>query len=326
MSSMTLFPNNQNNNLSNLWQTGWRQNRPLMLTGILSVGLLIFTAFGLIFDQRTLLGEPIWIKPTKFAISSIFYTLTLLWFLTHIEGRQRLVRVVSWVTAITMLVELALIVFQAARGVRSHFNNTSTLDITIFSIMGTMIVALWVASLIALIFLVRQSFENRAWGITLKWALFITVIGSGLGFLMTNPTAQQLATAQAGGGMPEVGAHTVGAPDGGPGLPFVGWSTEAGDLRIGHFIGMHAMQIIPLLGAALFMLNRRMQNRFSERQLTNLMHTFSAAFLAIVGLITLQALRAEPLIYPSTFTLSLLGGILFITAFSLYTFSRPRFK
>ena len=49
-----------------------------------------------------------------------------------------------------------------------------------------------------------------------------------------------------GGYMLARGTHTVGAGDGGPGLPFVNWSTIAGDLRIAHFIAIHAIQIVPL--------------------------------------------------------------------------------
>ena len=67
-----------------------------------------------------------------------------------------------------------------------------------------------------------------------------------VGALMVTPTAGQREAMRSGLRTAGSGAHTVGRQDGGQGLPFLGWSVEAGDRRVPHFVGLHAMQIVPL--------------------------------------------------------------------------------
>ena len=52
--------------------------------------------------------------------------------------------------------------------------------------------------------------------------------------------------------------HTVGADDGGAGIPFVNWSGAYGDLRVAHFFGIHALQLLPLTGYYIAKNNRQL--------------------------------------------------------------------
>jgi hypothetical protein len=112
--------------------------------------------------------------------------------------------------------------------------------------------------------------------------------------------------------MTVAGAHTVGAPDGGPGLPGTGWSREHGDLRVPHFLGLHAMQLLPLLAIAL---GRR---RLSEKTRLRLTLTAAASYSALFAVLLWQALRGQPLVPADGLTIAALGFWLVLTAASVW--------
>ena len=290
-----------------LWQRVWGTERFLTWTVMGSALLFGVTILLSIFDSRLITGAPAWVKPMKFAISITLYSATLAWMLSFVEGRPKLVRWIGGLTALGFLVELVVIVLQAARGVRSHFNMGTPFDSVLFSLMGTFVMVIWVMNVVTAVLLMRQKMANRAFAWGLRLGLLVTAVGGMLGFLMTQPTPNQMAALQAGETVTFVGAHSVGVEDGGSGLPFVGWSTEGGDIRPAHFVGLHALQIIPLLS---IFVNRRFRQRLSDGRRTALVVIGGVGYLGVVGLLLWQALRAQPLIAPDTLTLTAFAGLI----------------
>jgi len=209
--------------------------------------VLVLSLIGLFIDPRIITGMPAWLKPAKFAISIAIYTLTLAWVFGYLTERPRLRSMTGWITSVVMALEMGIIGIQAARGTTSHFNVATPLNAALFTIMGAAILIAWLALIVVAVALFRRKFTDPVMGWAVRIGVLITVLGAATGGVMTVPTSAQLAEARAADRMAVSGAHTVGAPDGGPGMPGTGWSREHGDLRVPHFIGMHAMQILPLI-------------------------------------------------------------------------------
>lgn len=249
-----------------------RHRDPLLfwIGALMVLGLIVVTLLS-IGDTRVILGLNPWVKPIKFLTSVTIFLWTVAWFMPETQPNKALRNVVRWTIGPAMLVEIICIILQSARGTSSHFNNTSPFDAMIFSVMGLTIVLNTIAMVVFLAIIRRDTPPHRAgyiWGIRLGVAIFLLASLQG-GLIVGN------------------NAHTVGAPDGGPGLPFVNWSTSAGDLRIAHFFGMHALQVLPLLG---FLLDR------AKAPARGLVIGVSVLWVAIMGGLLLMALQGRPLL------------------------------
>ncbi|WP_433783550.1 hypothetical protein ACQPX6_25970 [Actinomycetospora sp. CA-101289] len=248
--------------------------------------LAVVAALGVLVDDRELLGAPIWLKPLKFALSFGLYALALAWMIGGLERGLRTARAVGWVLVVGSAVEVGVIVVQAARGRRSHFNEETALDGSLYSLMGATVALIWLATAVVAVVLLRQRVADPGmrWGIRL--GLGVGLVGMALGMLMVDG-----------------GAHAVGVADGGPGVPFVGWSTVGGDLRVGHFVGIHALQVLPLLAAALA------ATRLDADARRALVVIAGLGYLGLVALGTWQALRGQPVLAPDGLTLAVLGAL-----------------
>ncbi len=269
----------------------YRASPPLALATLVCLVVLAASLVGLLVDQRTITNAPAWLKPAKFGASIAVFTATLTFLVRELpQSRSR--RISTTLIGGMLILELVLIVVQAARGTTSHFNVDTPLDRAIFSAMGIGIGTVWAMTMWVLWLHVRTPAADRAMALAWRTGLAIHIVGAGLAWAMVQPSAAQIESLQRGDRPLIVGSHTVGAPDGGPGLPITGWSSTNGDLRIPHFIGMHALQLLPLLVLAL----RRVRSRRDDGAERGAVWTAAALSAALVLATLVQALQGHPLI------------------------------
>lgn len=263
-------------NYTEIFSDVWQKQTALVTTGLGFVLLFLVLAVISLFDSTQILGINRWIKPMKFASSIAIFLLTVAVFLNFVRDFDRAKFIVAWAAILTMIGEIIIIIIQAARGTTSHFNIKTGIDGALFGLMGMMIALNTLAAIYLLYVYFAAEIDLPAavvWGVRLGLILFL--IASAEGGLMIS----QLS-------------HSVGVKDGGAGLPFVNWSTTGGDLRIAHFIGIHAMQVLPV-AAFIFVW---LQNRLWQFSPTILTFALALVYFAVFNFFFIQAMHGEPLL------------------------------
>lgn len=268
-------------------------HRPLLLLAAAMSAMALVAVIGVLVDDRIVTGQNLWLKPLKFSLSIIIYAVTLSWLIGQLSRLRRLAWAAGTVAAILLAVEMVVIVGAAAAGETSHFNVSTPLHVATWTIMAVSIVLVWAMTLFISFALFRSPLGDRARSLAIRSGAVLALVGMGLAFLMTGPTAEQLNDFRG-----IAGAHTVGLADGGPGLPLLGWSTVVGDLRVPHFIGMHALQALPLAVIALEFTGTRWRRLADETIRLRLIRIGVAAYAAALVVLTAQALAGQSIVRP----------------------------
>lgn len=242
-----------------------RPGRLLAALTVLCVPVALACAVGVAVDDRRLLGEGVWVKPLKFAVSIALAGAATLWLRRRMPRSRSTDRAVTAI-AVSLVVEQVLITVQAARGVRSHFNQATPLDGAVFGLMGVFVSVAFVGLVVLARHAARTATGDPVVVTVARWGSWLVVGGASVGLaLVAND------------------GHTVGGADGGPGLAVLGWSTAHGDLRPGHFVGLHGLQALVVLAALA-----------GRRATPRLVRAAGAGIAALAAALVVQALARQP--------------------------------
>ena len=240
----------------------------LLAISLISIG-------GMIFDDRTLMGVSVWLKPFKFGISGAIFVYSIGYFSHLYNYGKRKKNFVNHLIAWSTSIDIVIILIQAARGVKSHYNMSSAFDGILFAMMGFLIS---LSVLVMVIFMIDTVRRKPKVSFAILSALFMGWIA-------------MLYGSYVGGQMIGQMAHNVGVADGGAGMPLVNWSLSGGDLRIAHFFGIHAIQIIPIAG---FLFTKKWSNAPLKAVIAT--GLFGFLYIGLIAFTFYQAANGIPLI------------------------------
>jgi hypothetical protein len=292
-------------------------HRPLMIMVAAMAGLVVVAGVGLLVDDRQLLNESVWAKPFKFAVAFVVYGATLAWMLPKVRKARRTMWTLGTVFAVTGVVDVAFMVAQATRGTYSHFNvNTDAFNVIGQQVFMSGVIGLFGVNLVIAVMLLFQRVGDAGLTWALRAGIALAVTGMAVAFYIagSGPSEARVVEDAYGNQVLLRGQHGVGVPDGG-GMPITNWSVVGGDLRVPHFIGLHAIQVFVLAVLVLAALARRISWLRREQVRAQLTGVVILGYTSLFVITAWQALRGQSLVHPdaatgAAFVLTVVGTVL----------------
>ncbi|MFG2339755.1 hypothetical protein [Streptomyces yangpuensis] len=290
-------------------------HRPLAACAVLMFGLVLVAAVGSALDERTLLGESVWVKPLKFGFAFGLYTGTLAWLLTKLTRGRRLGHWLGTVFAVAATVEVGAITVQAARGTFSHFNADRTDPVTLALVpiltFGVMVIV--IAQLVLAAVVLFQRTGGAALNRAIRYGLALATFGMVVPvFWMATEIHSRTVTDANGHSVQMYQGHGIGDPDG-HGMPLTNWSVTGGDFRVPHFFALHGIQVLLLITAVLAALAAERVWLRDQEVRARLVARAALGYTGLVAVVTWQAWRGQSLIHPDAVTLLALAAVLLLT-------------
>ena len=242
------------------------RNELLYYFGLLCLGFAVFCFATSFFRNVEVYGVNAWFKPLKFALSTAIFAWSMAWFTSYLLDFNK--NLFAWTIIILLGFEIVYIAWMAAKGLTSHFNVGTPFYSAMFSMMAlaATLVTFYTAYVGILFFSDRVIPLEKHYLWAIRFGIIIFVIFAFEGFLMGSRMS-----------------HSVGLVNDNSDLFILGWSKVVGDLRVAHFIGMHALQVLPLLSWYVW-------------RSTKLTVLFASLYLALAAFTTIHALNGRPLL------------------------------
>ncbi len=242
------------------------RNETLFYYGLVCLGFsILFLILTRITDTQVY-GVNAWYKPFKFAFSTFLFACSMAWYCYYLPDFN--IRIFNWSVIVLLGFEIFYIAFQASRGQLSHYNTSTPLYSILFNLMALAASAVTLYTAYVGLLFFKNDFPTLPnyylWAIRL--GIIIFVVFSFEGFAMGSRLS-----------------HSVGPMNDNSNWFILGWSKTVGDLRVSHFIGMHALQVLPLLSYYLLK-NTKLTIGLS----------IMYGLLAVITLV--QALQGKPLV------------------------------